>query len=521
MRVKRLLALIILMMIGFTARCLLVPSASAQVLPSASDSSSRSEAQVLLIYNSPEPSGEIAVMESLLRHFPVDYLALHSAELEGMRLQDVDYIIFFDSIRTSRLDRDAVLRIIEKLNIPYMVFSSGAADESFIGIEIQYRDVVYPSMPIHAAPAQGIAAGVTLAVISDGREERPLIIENGYGWFVQCKLERGLVSWIVADVLHDFLGVHHIERLRGMFIIEQVSPLIDAEQLRQLADLLGSRGIPFVVAIEPVYRSIEDGRLYTVKDDPAWVEAVRYMVESGGTIVLDGSKLESLEPTDLAYRIDQGIAFLYEIGVYPIALYASQETKNRLESVPNHAEFSTILAYSHRRLDESRYTDIPFDYAADDARIMYPVSIGTASSEASVNQLITRARTMMLVRDAWLGFGVDAAQPYELAEFLLGHLTEEPIMWMDIRYNIHKVDAGFVHLQTDGSGLLDIQLLNRNRLTELVKVELNTYTFESFTYYSTWILVLVVGVFVVLFILFVVLMRIRRRRRLFSEKELE
>jgi hypothetical protein len=245
------------------------------------------------------------------------------------------------------------------------------------------------------------------------------------------------------------------------------------------------------------------------------------MVEAGGTIVLDGSGLEGLEPEEIAYRIDQGIAFLYEISVYPIALYASRDVVLRLESAPEHASFTTTLEYSKLRLDGSRYTDIPYDHTAAPDRIMYPVSLGSAASDAAAAQLITRARTLLLVRDAWLVVGLDASQPYELVESMVEQFGREPIMWTDIRYDVHLLDAGFLQVATGGDGLLEVRMLDKTRAAELVKVQLSTYKFGTVTYYSTWILVMVVGGFVVLFVLFVVMMRYRRRRRLFSEKELE
>ncbi len=521
MRGERLCLLIIVMMLGFAAAGSLSLTVAAVETPVATVASNLRDVRVLLIYNSPEPSGELEVMESLLQHFAVKTETARSSDIGELRWEQYDCLIFFDSIRTSRLDREAVIRAIGQLDIPCMVFNSGAADETFSGITIRYRDEVYPTLPVSVAPAEDGQTGVVLAAISDGRTERPLIVRSGDAWTVYGKLESGLVSWIVADILHDVLGEHHADRTRGLYVVEHVNPLTPPEQLRKLADLLASRGIPYVIIVEPVLRSSEDDRLHTAGDDREWIAALRYMVEAGGTIVLDGSGLEGLEPEEIAYRIDQGIAFLYEIGVYPIALYASRDVVLRLESAPEHASFTTTLEYSKLRLDGSRYTDIPYDHIAAPDRIMYPVSLGSAASDAAAAQLITRARTLMLVRDAWLVVGLDASQPYELLESMVEQFGREPIMWTDIRYDVHLLDAGFLQVATGGDGLLEVRMLDKTRAAELVKVQLSTYKFGTVTYYSTWILVMVVGGFVVLFVLFVVMMRYRRRRRLFSEKELE
>jgi hypothetical protein len=418
----------------------------------------------------------------------------------------VDFIIYFDSIRTSTLDRETVTSIIAQRNIPFMVFSTGAADESYSGIAVRYRDALYATTPIHAAPVRRDPNGEVLAVISDGREERPLIVRSNDRWHVACELQSGLISWIVADVLHDFLGEPHLEEREGLFIVEEV-------------DLLRAYRIPFVIAVEPVARSPDDGRLHTAKDVPEWADAIRYMVDAGGTVVLDGSELEPLDPKEIAKRISQGIAFLCEIGVYPIALYASRSAAERLEAAPEHASFSTTVEYASARLDESRYSDTP--YVLADQTVVYPESIGSAGSAAAVNQLISRARRMMAVRDALLGVGLNASLPYELAEAQAAQFAREPIMWMDIRHAVHLVETDFIRMESDGSGVLDVQILNRSRMTEWLKVEHKAHAFESFAYYLTWILVVVVGVFVVMFVLFAVLTQRRRARRLFAEKELD
>jgi hypothetical protein len=147
MRGKRLCLTIIVMILGFAAAGSLSLTAAAVQSPAATEASNRSDVRVLLIYNSPEPSGEAEVMESLLQHFAVKTETVRSSDIGQLRWEAYDYLIFFDSIRTSRLDREAVIRAIGQLDIPYMVFSSGAVDETFSGITIRYRDEVYPTQP--------------------------------------------------------------------------------------------------------------------------------------------------------------------------------------------------------------------------------------------------------------------------------------------------------------------------------------------------------------------------------------
>ncbi|MBC6981291.1 DUF2334 domain-containing protein [Caulobacter sp. 17J80-11] len=84
------------------------------------------------------------------------------------------------------------------------------------------------------------------------------------------------------------------ERHRALVRIEDVGPEADPDRLRRIADLLFAEGVPFQVAVYDTYRDpmgrFSGGRptSFTLKDRPLVVQALRYMVASGGTLVMHG-----------------------------------------------------------------------------------------------------------------------------------------------------------------------------------------------------------------------------------------
>jgi uncharacterized protein YdaL len=76
--------------------------------------------------------------------------------------------------------------------------------------------------------------------------------------------------------------------------VEDVGPSAKPEQLRQIADRLHARGVPFSIGVYPHYRDpkgvANSGKATELRlaDRPEVVRALRYMIDRGGTVVLHG-----------------------------------------------------------------------------------------------------------------------------------------------------------------------------------------------------------------------------------------
>jgi len=101
-------------------------------------------------------------------------------------------------------------------------------------------------------------------------------------------------SLVLADILFDALAPNTAERHRAIVRIEDVSPRSSPAALRDIADRLYKRGVPFSVAVIPIYEDplgAENGGRPTriaMRDAPQVTAALRYMLERGGSLVLHG-----------------------------------------------------------------------------------------------------------------------------------------------------------------------------------------------------------------------------------------
>jgi uncharacterized protein YdaL len=99
---------------------------------------------------------------------------------------------------------------------------------------------------------------------------------------------------ILADLLFDLLAPSTPARHRALVRIEDVGPHSDPAQLRQIADYLSSRNVPFAVAVFPVYddaTGVYSGGVpvhKTLSTSPQVSDALRYMAAHGGTLIMHG-----------------------------------------------------------------------------------------------------------------------------------------------------------------------------------------------------------------------------------------
>jgi uncharacterized protein YdaL len=81
---------------------------------------------------------------------------------------------------------------------------------------------------------------------------------------------------------------------RALVRLEDVGPTADPAQLKQIADRLHRRGVPFTIGVYPRYRdpmgAFSGGVAVDLRltDRPEVVDALRYMIDRGGSIVLHG-----------------------------------------------------------------------------------------------------------------------------------------------------------------------------------------------------------------------------------------
>ena len=231
-----------------------------------------------------------------------------------------------------------------------------------------------------------------------------------------------------ADKLHDILNENHAESHQAIIRIEDVTPLNDPDKLREVADILSERGIPFLVGVVPFYVNPQENIRVSLSERPELVDALKYMVQNGGSIVMHGTThqykgvstddgefwdannakpIPNENAEDFRKKIELGIDEFVKNGLHPIAW----ETPHYMASVT----FLEVISKFFSTAVEQRMVINDFDYGQYFPYIInkdlfgqkiYPENLGYVplrsnqeDSEAIVQKLINSTDGIKQVRD--------------------------------------------------------------------------------------------------------------------------
>jgi uncharacterized protein YdaL len=99
---------------------------------------------------------------------------------------------------------------------------------------------------------------------------------------------------VLADVLHDILGIDHPEKHQAMVRLEDVDAMVNVSSMKSLTDYLSQKKIPFSIATIPLYKDplgkYNNGTPVTIPLSQAsnLKKALNYAISRGGEVVQHG-----------------------------------------------------------------------------------------------------------------------------------------------------------------------------------------------------------------------------------------
>lgn len=271
-----------------------------------------------------------------------------------------------------------------------------------------------------------------------------------------------------ADLLHEIVGESHEESHQALLRIEDVNPLDDPDRLREIADLLSARGIPFLVGVSPFYVSPGEGIRLSLSDKPDLVDALRYMVRNGATIVMHGVTHQYKGVTGADYefwdestgapirdetvggisrKIEMGIQEFMRNGLTPLVWETPHYTASfRLyKTVATYFSSAMEQRLAIENADYSQY--YPYVIHRDlFGQTIYPENLGYIPLDADreksrtyVRAMINHARSALVVRDGFASCFFHAFLRPELLEELVEGIQGLGYQYMDLREQQHWV----------------------------------------------------------------------------------
>ena len=267
---------------------------------------------------------------------------------------------------------------------------------------------------------------------------------------------------LFADMLHDILGEQHKESHSAIIRIEDISPMDNPDKLRDIADFLASKGIPFAVGVIPFYVNPGEGIRVSLSDKPDLVDALKYMVKNGGTIIMHGSthQYKGITASDFEFwdevtnkpikdeteasisrKIDLGIQEFMKNGIYPVIW----ETPHYTASIQL---YKTIAKYFSTCM-EQRLAIEDFDHSQFFPYIInkdiygqkiIPENLGYVPldpdknvSRKAVEDIIQGAKTNLAVRDGFAACFFHEFLDMDLLKELVDGVTALGYTYIDLR----------------------------------------------------------------------------------------
>lgn len=267
---------------------------------------------------------------------------------------------------------------------------------------------------------------------------------------------------LFADMLHDMLHQPHEESHTAIIRIEDVNPMENPDKLRDIADILSGRGIPFLVGVTPFYVNPGEGLRISLSDRPEIVDALKYMVRNGGTIVMHGVthqykgvtaadyefwdestngpiKEESAEA--FARKIEMGLQEFMKNGLYPLAWETPHYTGSFLlyETVAQYFSTAIEQRLAIENFDYSQF--FPYTIHRDlFGQRLYPENLGyvpldgdRAKTRAYIRDLIAAAKTNLQVRDGFASAFFHAFVELDHLKALVDGIQGLGYTFMDLR----------------------------------------------------------------------------------------
>ena len=304
--------------------------------------------------------------------------------------------------------------------------------------------------------------------------EIPYIVQSGnLIFFADSPLSYTDVSdryLLFADMLHDILDEHHEERHTAIVRIEDVDAFENPNELRDIADLLSSKGIPFLVGVVPFYVDPSSGTRSSLSEQPDLVDALKYMERNGGTIVMHGTThqykgtttvdfeywdestnkpIKEQTEADIERKFEIGIQEFMRNGLYPLIWETPHYAASRIAYKVAARHFST--ACEQRLANEDADFSQYFPYIINKdlyGQTIFPENLGYVPQDAkpevgenAVRVILGGAKTLLNVRDGVAGFFFHPFLKIKLLEEIVDEMQEMGYTFLNLKDYQHWVKA--------------------------------------------------------------------------------
>lgn len=167
----------------------------------------------------------------------------------------------------------------------------------------------------------------------------PIVVKNEKHYYIALDNLSGNQEVWLGEIFHEIFKQNHEAKNPAYIRLEDIHPLVNPLSLKQITDELHERGIPYMMAVIPVYTNPETGQQFHFSDSPKLLKVLKEAQKKGGSIILHGYTHQFRES-----ETGEGFEFWDVKHNTPIYAEADQEFSfKKLEDFDNEKLYSEYL----------------------------------------------------------------------------------------------------------------------------------------------------------------------------------
>lgn len=399
----------------------------------------------------------------------------------------------------------------------------------------------------------------------------PLFIQYGNTYYYASESLFNKFGTYFGESLYQVFNIQTERKHLAYLRLEDVHPLSDPKFLREIGEYLWQKKIPYLIAVIPVYVDATNKQPIHLKDKPEIVDALTYMQNHGGSILLHGythkyknnetgegfefwdvendrpifglegkntalkqrhdfnsmqeyqdylQSLYNFEENYIRDRIEKGIRELVDIGLYPLGFEPPHYTISlegyKIVSQYFNGFFGQVQLSNStwKIMGSSPYLTKP---KMLNGMLLYPETIGyyDPNSLTPYQDIHEKLQLIKNTRNGMIGFFYHPFLGLTNLKPVIEDLEKVPnLEWIDIKQHKLKVTAPYLEMSSGGKQQ-PITVADSLTTQQKLMQNLQVSTFEL----VLWGVVCVVTIMILLFFTYTIILRMRLRKSLFEERD--
>lgn len=538
------------------------------------------EISILIVYSTEDdlPNKDILLLDATFSAFATEQTLISTADFTAEQIEGRHVVVYVGEV-----EKTLPLELIESIDAfkGKLIFLGLNVDQfnvlndwQIIGDAevraIENHSLATPLYTTHILPPN---ESETLATGKSIDKNIPFIIKKGRISYIASTNfgveENAILSKSIYALLEQDPPSNHPAYIR----LEDISPISDYKLVEETGMYLADRGIPFYMAIIPVYVNNETGEHIRLSSNKKLVDVLLKLQDRGGIVIAHGythsyryeetgegfefwdsklnqqittertdeipppirqresflndasfekytKEMKQIERNYVEQKLQKSIEDLYEIGLYPLAFEAPHYTMSSNGYEVASQSFSAIFGQIQLSDTDWEVMDAPLFIGKPsilNGMTLFPETIGYVDPLSSVNPLQDMEQSINRLKTVPGSIIGGFYHPYLGIEYLpqMLELIESTgdIEWIDLRNTEQFAKTKYVTIhQTVKDGLT---VSSTKSKWDDVLTQFAERPFEA----ALWIMSFVVMAFIMAFFIHIATLRMRLKKRLFRERE--